>query len=254
MKTLFNLIKTKSPAFYYCGLGHLVLFVVMVIIAQFDHRELMGINLWIKPIKFAISIAIYCLTWPLLLQYLPFEQIKKRFVNFSVFALTFEMLAIASQAAMGQLSHYNTSSRYNAILFSLMGVVIVSQTLFALYMGYMFFKVRAVQISPALLWAIRLGIIMAGVFALEGGVMASQLAHTVGAADGGPGLPLFNWSRRAGDLRIAHFMGLHALQIVPFFVVLVKTKKAKPAIVFAGLYFVIVSLLFYNAMLGRPLF
>ena len=100
MKTLFNLIKIQSPAFYYCGLGHLVLFIVMVIVAQFDHRQLMGINLWIKPIKFAISIAIYCLTWPLLLQYLPFERIKKRFVNFSVFALTFEMLAIASQAAM----------------------------------------------------------------------------------------------------------------------------------------------------------
>jgi hypothetical protein len=254
MKTLFNRIKSISPAFYYCGLGHLALFTLMLIIAQFDHRQLMGINLWIKPIKFAISIAIYCLTWPLILQYLPFDKLKKRFVNFSVFAMTFEMLAIASQAARGQLSHYNSSGLYNAILFSLMGIVIVSQTLFALYIGYVFFKVRAVQISPALLWGIRLGIIMACVFAMEGGLMASRLAHTVGAADGGPGLPLFNWSSIAGDLRIAHFMGLHALQIVPLFVVFTKTKKAKPAIVFAGLYFVVVSLLFYNAMLGRPLF
>ncbi|GAA3988326.1 hypothetical protein [Mucilaginibacter dorajii] len=254
MKTLFNRIKTISPAFYYCGLGHLALFILMIIVAQFDSRQLMGINLWIKPIKFAISIAIYCLTWPLLLQYLPFERIKKRFINFSVFAMTFEMLAIATQAARGQLSHYNTAGLYNAILFSLMGIVIVSQTLFAIYIGYLFFKVRPIQISPALLWGIRLGIIMGGIFALEGGIMASRLAHTVGAADGGPGLPLFNWSRIAGDLRIAHFWGLHALQIVPLFVVLSNTKKAKPAIVFAGLYFVIVSLLFYNAMLGRPLF
>jgi len=254
MKTLFTRIRAISPALYYCALGHLALFVLMFIIAQFDHRQLLGINLWTKPIKFAISIAIYCLTWPLLLQYLPFERLKKRFINFTVFAMTFEMLAIATQAARGQLSHYNTSGAYNAVVFSAMGIVIVSQTLFALYMGIKFFKVKAVQLTPALLWAIRLGIITACVFAFEGGIMASRLAHTVGSADGGPGLPLFNWSRIAGDLRIAHFMGLHALQIVPLFVIFSGFKNARPAVIFALMYFVLVSLLFYNAMLGRPLF
>jgi hypothetical protein len=254
MKNLFIRIRTISPALYYCALGHLSLFALMFIIAQFDHRQLMGINLWTKPIKFAISIAIYCLTLPLLLQYLPFERLKKRFVHFTVFAMTFEMLAIATQAARGQLSHYNTSGAYNALVFSAMGIVIVSQTLFALYIGITFFKVKAQQLTPALLWAIRLGIIMACVFALEGGIMASRLAHTVGAPDGGLGLPLFNWSRIAGDLRIAHFMGLHALQIVPLFVFFSGVKNARPAIIFALIYFVLVSLLFYNAMLGKPLF
>ena len=254
MKTLFTRIKNLSPALYYCGIGHLALFMLMLVIMQFDHRQLMSINLWIKPIKFAISIAIYCLTWPLFLQYLPFERLKKRFVYFTVFAMVFEMTAIGSQAARGELSHYNTTGPYNALVFALMGIVIVSQTLFSLYIGFTFFKVKAQQITPALLWAIRLGIIMACVFALEGGIMASRLAHTVGAADGGPGLPLFNWSRIAGDLRIAHFMGLHALQIVPLFVLFTGVKSAKPAIVFALIYFTLISLLFYNAMLGRPLF
>ena len=254
MKTLFTRIRAISPALYYCGLGHLALFALMIIIAQFDHRQLMGINLWTKPIKFAVSIAIYCLTWPLFLQYFPFERLKQRFVNFTVFAMAFEMLAIASQAARGQLSHYNTSGVYNALIFGAMGIVIVSQTLFALYIGVRFFKVKALQISPALLWAIRLGIIMACFFAMEGGIMASRLAHTVGAADGGPGLPVLNWSRIAGDLRIAHFMGMHALQIVPLFVMFSGVKNARQAIVFAFAYFILVSLLFANAMLGRPLF
>jgi hypothetical protein len=174
MKTLFIRIKNISPALYYCGIAHLALLLLLLLIMQFDPRQLMGINLWIKPIKFAIAIAIYCLTWPLFLQYLPFERLNKRFANFTVFAMTFEMLAIATQAARGQLSHYNNSSIYNSVLFGLMGIVIVSQTLFALYMGIKFFRVKAGQITPALLWAIRLGIIMGCVFALEGGLMASH--------------------------------------------------------------------------------
>lgn len=251
MKTLFTRIKANSAALYHCGLTHLALFVVILIVAQFDHRQLLGINLWTKPGKFALSIAIYCLTWPLLLQYFPFERIKKRFVNYTVFAMTFEMLAIGTQAARGQLSHYNTAGIYNAILFSLMGIVIVSQTVFAIYIGCLFFKVKAGQLQPAMLWAIRLGILMTGFFAMEGGIMASHLAHTVGAPDDGPGIPIFNWSRPHGDLRIAHFAGLHALQIVPLFVLISGAKTARPAIVFSVIYFLLVSALFAVAMMGR---
>jgi len=254
MKRLLTRIRNISPAFYYCGLAHFALFALMLIISQFDQRQLMGINLWIKPMKFALSIAIYSLTWPLFLQYLPFERIKKRFINFSVFALIFEMVCIATQAARGQLSHYNIAGLYNSLVFSLMGIVIASQTLFALYIGFLFFKVKAVQIPATLLWSIRLGIIMAGIFAFEGGVMATRLAHTVGASDGGQGLPFFNWSRIAGDLRIAHFMGLHALQIVPLFAFFTGFKNVRAVIIFAAVYFALVSLLLYNAMQGRPLF
>jgi hypothetical protein len=239
---------------YYCGLSHVVLLMLMVIIAQFDHRQLMGVNLWAKPIKFAVSIAIYCFTWALVLQYLPFQRIKQRFANFTTFAMAFEMLAISSQAARGQLSHFNLSGIYNSTLFHIMGVVIVSQTIFAIYIGIKFFKVRAVEISEALLWAIRLGIIMTCFFALEGGIMAARLSHTIGAADGGPGLPVFNWSSIAGDLRIAHFFGMHSLQVIPMFVLITRVKNARPVILFAFGFFVFVSLLLTIAFLSRPVF
>ena len=41
------------------------------------------------------------------------------------------------------------------------------------------------------------------------------LSTIIGAPDGTPRLPLTNWSRTHGDLRIPHFFGLHGLQAIP---------------------------------------
>ena len=81
-------------------------------------------------------------------------------------------------------------------------------------------------------WALRLGMTITIVGAMTGGLMtrptSAQLeaaragnrmtvagAHTVGAPDGGPGLPGTGWSLEHGDIRVAHFLGLHALQLLP---------------------------------------
>ena len=66
-----------------------------------------------------------------------------------------------------------------------------------------------------LLVGLRLGLFLFLLGSAEGGIMIAQRAHTVGVADGGAGLPLVNWSTQGGDLRIAHALGLHALQLLP---------------------------------------
>jgi len=246
--------QTLNPVLLNTGLLHLILLFVFIIASAFDHRQLLGINLWVKPIKFALSIAIYCFTWAWIIGYLPSLATQRNFAWFTAVALTFEMAAIASQAALGRSSHFNVGTPYNSIVFALMGVFIVLQTLFALYVGILFFGVTPGALNPAMLWAIRLAIITACIFAFQGGYMASKLSHTVGAADGGAGLPLLNWSRRAGDLRVAHFMGLHALQIIPLFVVLLGISSVAPVIWFSGSYFLLTSALFYQALQGHPVF
>lgn len=82
-----------------------------------------------------------------------------------------------------------------------------------------------------------------------------------GAADGGRGLPLVNWSVTDGDLRAAHFIGLHALQAIPLaalFFQFLREKFALPAptiwtTAFALVYFSAFSFVFVQALLGQPL-
>ena len=83
--------------------------------------------------------------------------------------------------------------------------------------------------------------------------MVGLLKHTVGGPDGGPGLPVVNWSTQYGDLRIAHFIGIHSLQVLPLFGnYFAKTKKQ--TIIFSVVYFLLASALFLQAMKGIPLF
>lgn len=248
---LFSKIKTFCPPLYYCATAHLGLLIIFIVALCIDHRMLGGMNIWAKPLKFALSITVYCFTWPLILRYLPDNRIRNRFVSFTVFVLSFEMFAIASQAARGELSHFNQSGIYNIVLYALMGIFITAQTFFSLYIGRLFFKIKALRLSPAMLWAIRIGIVTAGIFALQGALMGQRMSHSVGMASGS-GMPVTGWSTTAGDLRIAHFLGLHALQVVPLFALITKAKH-RLVIIFGIAYFAFATFLFYRALLGLPL-
>lgn len=99
---------------------------------------------------------------------------------------------------------------------------------------------------------IRPGILLFVVFAFEGFVVAFRLSHTVGAPDGGPGLPVTNWSTQYGDLRIAHFFGMHALQLIPLFGYYV-ARRSFQVVLFSAVYLGFVAFLLMEALAGKPL-
>jgi hypothetical protein len=168
-----------------------------------------------------------------------------------VLVMSYELFVITWQAAHGRLSHFNTSTLLYQVLFIVMGAAISLLVGWTGYIGYLFFRQKHFSVPMPYIWGIRLGIIVFVIFSFEGGIMASHLAHTVGAPDGGPGIGLFNWSRAHGDLRIAHFIGVHALQVLPLFGFYI-AKNIRTVQVFTALYLIITALLFAQAMKGIP--
>lgn len=243
------------------ALANFILFVILAVIAPFDSYMILGVNRWFKPMKFALSIAIYTGTLGWFLAYLPRRVWAVRIISWGVaISMIVEIFCIVLQSARGTTSHFNTATPFDEAVFGLMGVMIILNTLLAAYAFILFFTTTT-PLPNAYLWGIRLGLgifILAGV---EGTFMLARSSHSVGLHDGGPGLPFVNWSRGGGDLRVAHFMCLHALQLIPLVAFVLHRHSQKLRVIhptawtfiFAFVYVALTTLLFLQAMKGRPL-
>jgi hypothetical protein len=230
-----RLSETHRPLFI-SGLFTAVMGLFFIAGIFLDSRYVTGAPAWLKPTKFAISIVIYTFT---LLWFLSFidtsKRWRKRLVNILgwVVLVTFalEWFAIITQIIRGTTSHFNVSSPLNGALWALMGMAIMVLFIANLVITGLLLIQRFN--NPVFAWGLRLGLIITIVGLAEGYLMtdptAQQLAgwkagqavtivgaHSVGVEDGGPGLPGLNWSTTGGDLRIGHFVGMHALQVLPF--------------------------------------
>jgi len=208
-------LRDRNPILFRTGFLHLLFFFIFLLAAAVDHRQILGVSAWIKPMKFALSIFIYVLTFGWIMHHLVISKKILKTISW-VIALTMigEMLAIALQAFRGTTSHFNYNTPFDASIFIFMGILILLNTLANGTVLFLFF-IKAKGLSQTVLVAIRYGLLLFILGSLVGGVMVSQLAHSVGTADGGPGLFFLNWSTIAGDYRVAHFAGIHAIQVLP---------------------------------------
>ncbi len=237
------------------GLLHLAALAVALVALYFDQRQLLGVNVWLKPAKFLISSTAFLWTLGWLLSLVEAPAASKLWIGgLSSFLLLLENVAISGQALRGQRSHYNFSSAFNSTVFSLMGIAIAINTLLLLWLLLYFFSSPR-PMPAAALWGCRLGILLAILASVQGGYMGASGAHTVGLKDGGPGIPFFNWSTQAGDLRISHFIGLHGLQVLPLAGFFFSQIGAGAALFLVALaHYGLFVLTFLQAVARKPLF
>jgi len=246
-------LKRRNALLFWFGLFNLAVAIVCLILMPFEETQILGVNRWLKPFKFYSSVGIMVLTMGWLLYYLNNAKKVRTYSWLIVVAMFFENGLIITQAIRDTTSHFNNTSMLNGIIFNLMGVFILVFTITIILICISFFKQKQFSIPVAYVWGIRLGILFFLFFSLEGGVMIGLLRHTIGGPDGGPGLPLINWSTQYGDLRIAHFMGIHSLQVLPLFGNYFSKTKTQ-TFIFSVVYFFLAFALFFQAMKGIPLF
>jgi hypothetical protein len=244
----------------------------------FDPRTVMGQPTWAKTTKFSLTLVLYTSTMLWIFGYDTLRPRLSRFIlSASAYILGFEMILMIFQGARAVPMHFNNTTSFDATLFGIMAVTI-TLLWFVNALGIAVLTVQKVP-SRAFAWSLRLGLIIALAGMLEGFMMTSPTsaqmallragqhsdmigAHTVGAPDGGPGLPLLGWSTTHGDLRIGHFVGLHGLQIIPLlglFLMLRRerwlTERHKVLLVMIGAagYLGLAVLVTWQALRGQPL-
>jgi hypothetical protein len=197
-------------------------------------KVITGAPAWIKPAKFAISIAFYAFTLIYLLRFIEGRERLVRVISVvTAICLVIEMAVITIQVVRGTASHFNMTTLPNAIVWNIMGAAIVPVWIMGGIATYLLIRQR--NLNPAFGASLRWGGVLAVIgmglaflmtgprpyqmAQLKAGKPASQVGaiggHTVGAIDGGAGMPVVGWSKQGGDLRIPHFVGLHAVQVLP---------------------------------------
>lgn len=228
-----------------------------------DLRTLNGVNVWIKPLKFEISIAVYVATLAWFMSFLPAqEQGARRLRLWAVAAAivaVVEMIWIGGAAYFGIASHFNRDNAFMAAVYPVMGAMAITLTLPSLAMGRAFLRHRAASDNPAFHLSLGLGLILNCVLTiLVAGYMSSQTGHAVGGAmSDANGLKLMGWSRDGGDLRVAHFFATHAMHFIPAFgwvaAKLLPLGQARRAIwTFSAAFAVFIGLVLGQAILGKP--
>jgi hypothetical protein len=258
MDTLLGTARRGHPGLYWTAVAMTALAVAFLVLAVVDQRELVGAPLWFKPLKFAISIAAYTATLAWMLGRLPAPALQR--TGWAMVAgLWIEILIIGGQAARGQLSHFNDDGGTGSLLFAIMGATITVVFFLNAAVAVRFLRERSIEADLAV--AVRVGLLVTLVGMSLGFLLTASGGHTVGLPDGGAGLPLVGWSTVGGDLRIGHFVGLHALQVLPLLAGLlarfaptldVPTRARMLRVVGLG-YLGLIALLTVQALRGQPL-
>ncbi|MFD5135387.1 hypothetical protein ACFWMX_03860 [Streptomyces sp. NPDC058378] len=257
-----------------------VMAVVAAVGILVDDRVLAGAPIWAKPFKFALSFVLYALALAWLLTLLTRGRRLGRWAGTVVaLACAGEMVIITGQVIRGRRSHFNHATPFDSMLYDAMAVTVVVLWTGTLVIAILLLRSRIADRASG--WAVRSGVLIALAGAAMGFLMSQPSAgqraaggldtadvvgaHAVGVPDGGPSMPLTGWSTTGGDLRVPHFIGMHALQVLPLFLIAlvllaprfarlrdprVRLRLVRTA---SGAYAAVVALVTWQALRGQPL-
>lgn len=253
--------RARQPLLFGAGIVFLLAMLPTTAAFLLDERTVNGINVWWKPLKFQLSIALYLGTLAWLTGALAPAARQSRFLRWfavvSVALLAYEIIYMMIQSARGVGSHFNTATPLEGLLFTLMGAAALVFTAFPAALGLAIARNPAPGLAPAYRVAVVSGLVLTAVLGIAtGAALGINGGHWVGApASDAGGLPIFGWSREGGDLRVAHFFALHALQILPVAGWLVARRRPEATGVVALLAAAFAAFTAYvlaEALLGRP--
>jgi hypothetical protein len=227
-----------------------------------DGRQLGGLSVWVKPAKFAASVMVWCWTMAWCFGALPADAVRQRAARIIIWGTIifggYEVGWIILRSAFGMPSHFATDIIGN-IGYGVMGLGAVALCALAAWLGVLVLRSGKPELPSAMRQAIGFGLVMSGVTGAITGATISVFAspYIGGAGAAGPWPPFF-WAAHGGDLRVAHFIGIHAMQGLPLLALMLATiprLKAAPLVQLgAVLWLAFTGFAFALALRGIALF
>lgn len=236
-----------------------------------DPRTLADDPIWAKPLKFSISLALYAITlaWMLSMVQRPvLRRIGWWAGTVGAAASLLEIVVISIQVVRGVGSHFNVSTPTNQLFYQLMAGGVTLMYCATLVIGAFLAMFSRIE-DRALAWSLRLGLIIALVGLSVGFLMviptAAQLAdptsstygsHSVGGDDATGGIFFLGWNTAHGDLRVSHFIGMHALQVLPILAItlpraLSEADRLRIVLAAGATYAAVTAIALWQALRGQ---
>ncbi|NJM30731.1 MAG: hypothetical protein HC855_12100 [Rhizobiales bacterium] len=249
-----NTIRTASPFWWRAALAGAAICAMFFTAGFIDERTINGVNVWDKPFKFMLSFTVHVLTFgwafALMSEAERGSRVNRAMSYAFVIFFALEVAYMAWRASRGEASHFNVSTQFAAVAYKVMGLLAVGLTAITAWFGWRLLRTETGLHARAAGIGLMLGAVLG---TIAGAYLGSQPGHWVGgAATDADGLAFFRWSTTGGDLRVAHFAGLHAMQFVPLAAWL--RPRASTIWLSALAITVVTAAIFIQAIMGVPLF
>ncbi|MDY7579619.1 hypothetical protein RGU70_14985 [Herbaspirillum sp. RTI4] len=185
-----------------------------------DQRALDGVNVWMKPLKFALALAMHFATFFIIVICLPNQSGDSYAMtvtaSVSAFAGIAELGYIALQAGRHRNSHFNLATPWEALAYRLMGLGSIALISPAILIGVVLCTQPPPWPSAVIAGTAASLFLGFGLTLLTGLSMGARMSHfNDQQGNSQRTMWLTGWSLDRADLRPAHFLGTHTIQVVP---------------------------------------